>query len=139
MAEVGRGTVGNFGKINPSQGSRNVGVGAIHLHGNCTRRRRLQPGIDFKWTGCPVSLLSRLPLDRSNSKSRKRSYENFSLIANLWNVRSPKRKIPKKNEQRGLLAKSVTKRLINVEILRYIVKVKVWPVNLSRRINSLFG
>ena len=41
------------------------------------------PGIDFKWTGCPVSLLSRLPLDRSNSKSRKRPYENFSLIANV--------------------------------------------------------
>lgn len=67
------------------------------------------PGIDFKWTGCPVSLLSRLPLDRSNSKSRKRPYENFSLIANVREPSLPTksngggRALSKKNETRTRL------------------------------------
>lgn len=84
-----------FGKINPSQGSRNVGVGAIHLHGNCTRRRRLQLGIDFKWTGCPVSLLSRLPLDRSNSKSRASATMKTSFLVNV-------RMLPSVHEKRAV-------------------------------------
>lgn len=62
---------------NQSLSLRRASVGAIHLHRNCTPRRRLHSGIDFKWTACSVSLLSRLLLDRSYSKSRKRHRRNF--------------------------------------------------------------